>query len=592
MKTTRLWKPVALALVIALCLSCGDPKTSGEPEPAAVVQATASPTQAPDVRATVVAEITATAVARPTETPTPPPNSAPEPTPTFRPVSMPIPFATLTVGPLPTRPAPTVTATPTPTATHTVTPTPTPTAANTPIPSLKATVTPAPTPTPTSEIAGSLVMDPSEIYANVSPSIAFISTTSSYGSGILIEGGYVVTNAHVVWPYNSVRVVFPDGSEHSEVPVVGWDHLVDLAVLGPIDGGTDWLELIDGEKLPIGADVFLIGYPGEVESSPQPTITRGVISRLREWDSVGVTYFQTDASIAGGQSGGALVSDGGDVVGISGSSFTEADFALAASSSDALPRIRELIAGQDPSELGERQVLPGGGPRQHRVTLSNFWDQGAFVIDQPAGTVVDFEVTGDADLVFRVYDLFGYEMMAMDENDSGTESGSMTIEYAEPHFLVVWQGSEEPGQLTVESSHSLTPLVDPDDGRVLDVGQSIHGNVDYVGDADHFWLRLTEGETVEVVTRANLLDPFLLISYPGADDDEIIIDDNSGGGFAGLDSRIVYRAPHTGRFAVVVNEPPSPSTRGGYILTVSTLEGDAPLTSTTRASLFDDEDDG
>ena len=592
MKTTRLWKPVALALVIALCLSCGDPKSSGEAEPAAVVQALASPTQAPDVRATVVAEITATAVARPTETPTPTPNSAPEPTPTFRPVSMPIPFATLTVGPLPTRPAPTVTATPTPTATHTVTPTPTPTAANTPIPSLKATVTPAPTPTPTSEIAGSLVMDPSEIYANVSPSIAFISTTSSYGSGILIEGGYVVTNAHVVWPYNSVRVVFPDGSEHSEVPVVGWDHLVDLAVLGPIDGGTDWLELIDGEKLPIGADVFLIGYPGEVESSPQPTITRGVISRLREWDSVGVTYFQTDASIAGGQSGGALVSDGGDVVGISGSSFTEADFALAASSADALPRIRELIAGQDPSELGERQVLPGGGPRQHRVTLSNFWDQGAFVIDQPAGTVVDFEVTGDADLVFRVYDLFGYEMMAMDENDSGTESGSMTIEYAEPHFLVVWQGSEEPGQLTVESSHSLTPLVDPDDGRVLDVGQSIHGNVDYVGDADHFWLRLTEGETVEVVTRANLLDPFLLISYPGADDDEIIIDDNSGGGFAGLDSRIVYRAPHTGRFAVVVNEPPSPSTRGGYILTVSTLEGDAPLTSTTRASLFDDEDDG
>ena len=588
----NLWKPVVLALVIVLCLSCGDPKTSGEPEPAAVVQALASPTQAPDVRATVVAEVTATAVARPTETPTPPPNSAPEPTPTFRPVSMPIPFATLTVGPLPTRPAPTVTATPTPTATHTVTPTPTPTAANTPIPSLKATVTPAPTPTPTSEIAGSLVMDPSEIYANVSPSIAFISTTSSYGSGILIEGGYVVTNAHVVWPYNSVRVVFPDGSEHSEVPVVGWDHLVDLAVLGPIDGGTDWLELIDGEKLPIGADVFLIGYPGEVESSPQPTITRGVISRLREWDSVGVTYFQTDASIAGGQSGGALVSDGGDVVGISGSSFTEADFALAASSADALPRIRELIAGQDPSELGERQVLPGGGPRQHRVTLSNFWDQGAFVIDQPAGTVVDFEVTGDADLVFRVYDLFGYEMMAMDENDSGTESGSMTIEYAEPHFLVVWQGSEEPGQLTVESSHSLTPLVDPDDGRVLDVGQSIHGNVDYVGDADHFWLRLTEGETVEVVTRANLLDPFLLISYPGADDDEIIIDDNSGGGFAGLDSRIVYRAPHTGRFAVVVNEPPSPSTRGGYILTVSTLEGDAPLTSTTRASLFDDEDDG
>ena len=435
-------------------------------------------------------------------------------------------------------------------------------------------------------------MHPSEIYAKVSPSIAFIRTTSSSGSGILIEGGYVVTNAHVVWPYNSAHVVLPDGSQHSEVPVVGWDHLVDLAVLGPINGGTHWLELVDGEKLPIGADVFLIGYPGEVESSPQPTITRGVISRFREWDAVGVTYFQTDASIAGGQSGGALVSDGGHVVGISGFSFTEADFALAASSADTSPRIRQLIAGQNSSELGQRRVLTGRGPRQHRVTLNNFWDQETFVIDQPAGTVVDVKVTGDEDLVLRVYDLFGNEVLSVHENDSGTKSGSVTIEYAEPHFLVVWQGSEEPGQLTVDSSHSLTPLVDPDDGRILEIGQPTYGNIDFVGDADHFLLTLTEGETVEVVTKSYVFDPFLLISYRGADNDEIIIDDDSGGGFLGRDSRILYRAPHTGRFFVVVNEPPSPSTQGGYVLTVSTMNEDAALTTTSRALLFDDKDDG
>ena len=591
MKTTRLWKPVALAFAIALCLSCGDPKTSGEQEPAAVVQALASPTQAPDVRATVVAEITATAMARPTETPTPTPNSEPEPTPTFRPVSMPIPFATLTVGPLPTRPAPIVTAVPTPTATHTVTPTPKPTPTNTATPSPMATAMPTPSPLPKSENVVSPAMHPSEIYAKVSPSIAFIRTTSSSGSGILIEGGYIVTNAHVVWPYNSAHVVLPDGSQHSEVPVVGWDHLVDLAVLGPIDGGTHWLELVDGEKLPIGADVFLIGYPGEVESSPKPTITRGLISGLRDWDSVGVTYFQTDASIAGGQSGGALVSDGGHVVGISGFSFTEADFALAASSADTSPRIRQLIAGRDPSELGERRVLPDGGARQHRVTLNNFWDQKTFVIDQPAGTVVDVEVTGDEDLVLRVYDLFGNEVLSVDENDSGTESGSVTIEYAEPHFLVVWQGSEKRGHLTVDSSHSLTPLVDPDDGRILEIGQPTYGNIDFVGDTDYFLLTLRRGQTVEVVTRSYLYDPFLLIDY-GAGDDHTIIDDDSGGGFFGLDSKILYRAPHTGRFFVVINEPPSPSTQGGYVLTVSTMDEDAVLTTTTRASLFDDEDDG
>ena len=53
------------------------------------------------------------------------------------------------------------------------------------------------------------------------------------GSGVLIEGGYVVTNAHVVWPYNTTRVVFPDGSEFDGVQVKGSDLLPDWAVLGP-----------------------------------------------------------------------------------------------------------------------------------------------------------------------------------------------------------------------------------------------------------------------------------------------------------------------------------------------------------------------
>lgn len=402
-----------------------------------------------------------------------------------------------------------------------------------------------------------------------------------------MEGGYVVTSAHVVWPYNSARVVLPDGSEYSEVPVVGWDLLVDLAVLGPINGDAVWLELADGEKLPIGAGVFLIGYPGEVESSPQLEITKSVISGLREWDNVGVTYFQTDSGTAGGsRSGLVLVSNRGDVVGVGGFSFTEAGFAVALSSADALPRIRELIAGQDPSELGERRVLTGGGAHQYQVKLDNFWDQEAFAIDQPTGTVVDVEVTGDKDMVLMVYDLFRNEVLALDENDSGAESGSVAIEHADPHFLVVWQWSEEPSQITVESSHSLTPLVDPDDGNVLEIGQSIHGSIDYPGDTDHFLLALTKGETVEIITRSYLLDSLILIAYGGADDDEIIIDDDSGGGIWKLDSKIVYRAPHTGSFFVVVNEPPT-SRVGGYVLTVSTLDEDAILTTTTRASLFE-----
>jgi S1-C subfamily serine protease len=65
--------------------------------------------------------------------------------------------------------------------------------------------------------------------------VAFIETPSGSGSGVLIEGGYVVTNAHVVWPFDEVRVVFPNGADFTAAPVKSIDVLGDLAVIGPID---------------------------------------------------------------------------------------------------------------------------------------------------------------------------------------------------------------------------------------------------------------------------------------------------------------------------------------------------------------------
>ena len=161
------------------------------------------------------------------------------------------------------------------------------------------------------------------MYAQVSPSIPFIQTPTGTGSGVLIEGGYVVTNYHVVWPYETVRVVFPDDTVLQNVPVVGWDSMTDLAVLGPVNVSAQPLKLEDGESLAPGSELFLIGYPAEVDEFPEPTITRGILSRVREWERLGMTYLQTDAAIAGGQSGGALVNSLGEVMGISTFSFSE-----------------------------------------------------------------------------------------------------------------------------------------------------------------------------------------------------------------------------------------------------------------------------
>ena len=216
-----------------------------------------------------------------------------------------------------------------------------------------STVTPAPIVLTAAATPAAGAPTPAQVFAAISPSVAFVDLPDTSGSGFLIDGGYLVTNAHVVWPYTKARIVFPDGTEHKDVPVVNWDLLADLAVLGPVETKQPPLALADGEGLPIGSEVYLIGYPGEVEKLPQPTITRGVISRQRGWDQVGLTYLQSDARIIGGQSGGVLVSDRGQVIGVSGIEW--GSFAMVASAADLAPRITRLIAGEDTSGLGDRR---------------------------------------------------------------------------------------------------------------------------------------------------------------------------------------------------------------------------------------------
>lgn len=406
-----------------------------------------------------------------------------------------------------------------------------------------------------------------KIFEKVSPAIAFIQTEIGSGSGVLIEEGYVVTNAHVVWPFDAARVVFPDGTEFGRVPVKGWDLLTDLAVLGPIDAPAQAATLLDGESIPIGSDMYLIGYPGEVEYFPQPTIAEGTLSRLRQWEPIGVTYLQADAPTAGGQSGGAHVSESGDVVGISSFWFIEGEFSLAASSADILPRIRQLIAGEDPSDLGERRLPLQGGVRRHELTLQSFGD--AYLLNAPVGTAIEVELSGADEGGFRVFDSLGYEI-TKDE----TDSLSFDTEYNGPHFLVVSKSGS--GKLTLIANRPLARFDDPDDNQRIQVGQSLHGNIDFPRDIDFFSLRLERNETVEIVARSVLADTLLSIWDPIAE--EWASDDDGGGGLFGEDARIIFQAPQTGEYDLFVVDA-AWSAPGGYVISVKQAGETEPLTS-------------
>ena len=448
-------------------------------------------------------------------------------------------------------------------------PTETPTPTSTPVPTRAPTVTqaPAPTSSPTERMAAA------QIYAMLSPSVAYIETPLGTGSGFLVESGYVVTNHHVVWAFEEARVVFSDGAEMT-APVAAWDPVSDTAVLGPVNVDAPPLEMRDGEDLPIGSELFLLGYPGESEPFPEPTIVSGVLSQYRQWEQPGITYFQTDAVIAGGQSGGVLVNRKGEVIGISGLSITEAEYALVASAADLEPIVRQLIRGQDPWGVGNRSFLEGEAGFEFSASLENQWDSVMFMLDTGSAQEVGFEVDCPVPAHFRLADPWGNVLLDAHNGLAGDKRDSVGVPSKGHYFLAAETTLHSQTDCDIGSNVELRPFSDPDDGRRLRPRGTAAGNIDYPGDRDWYRLRLDEGDTVRIRSDAWPVDTTLHIDFTGSYADQVAYDDDSGGGLFGENSALVYRAPTTGEYLVVVQDLDGDDV-GGYFLLVERAPADA-----------------
>ena len=448
-----------------------------------------------------------------------------------------------------------------------------------------------PTPTGTLEPPATPATVPlatADIFDMVSPSIVYIETAVREGSGVLIEDGYVLTNAQVVWAFDTARIVFPDGSEFSEVPVKGLDLLADLAVLGPIDAPHGGIALVDEESLDIGLDTFVIGYKEVKEDFPQPTISPRVLASVRDFESTGITYLQTDTYLTSGaetasdETGWVLVSTSGDVIGVVGFRPINTHFEVAASSADILPRVGQLIAGWDPTQLGGREIPLTGGKLRHQVILEHFLAQRTYVINESSGTQIDIEFTGDYEGRLGVSDSLSRVMLGLATDSSEPADDSLVIRSDEPYFVTVWRLEEGPGDLTLTSSHPLIDLYDPDDGRRLQVGGSLEGNTDFPGDIDYFLFDLIEGETVEVRVSSLMIDTVLNV-YHMRRDGQIDFDVDGKTILFRSDSITVFRAPFTGNYFAVVARA-TKEAPGGYVLRAKLAEPDLALTHTARAS--------
>jgi serine protease Do len=169
------------------------------------------------------------------------------------------------------------------------------------------------------------------------------------GSGVIAsQDGYILTNNHVVEGVDTVKVELPDNRTFT-AKVVGTDPATDLAVVKIDAKNLPFLVFGDSDAVKIGDVALAFGNPLNVGQ----TVTSGIISaKGRQTPDGGAGYqdfLQTDAAINHGNSGGALVNAGGELIGINSQILSPSDgnigLGFAIPSNMAKSVMDQLIAG-------------------------------------------------------------------------------------------------------------------------------------------------------------------------------------------------------------------------------------------------------
>ena len=172
---------------------------------------------------------------------------------------------------------------------------------------------PAPSPEP-----GAGKLSSKEIFNQCSPAVFYIETRDasgdsySSGSGFFIDAdGIAVTNHHVLKNAMAAKATLANGKTYDIAGVLYFDRDRDYAVIKVNGSGFDFLKIGDSAAVSGGEVCYAIGSPQGLQN----TISNGIISNPSRTD-FGGEMIQTTAPISSGSSGGALVNEYGEVIGV------------------------------------------------------------------------------------------------------------------------------------------------------------------------------------------------------------------------------------------------------------------------------------
>ncbi len=179
-----------------------------------------------------------------------------------------------------------------------------------------------------------IVIDAADNMADmVSPAIVGVLAHNEYkqsvGAGVCVaEGGIVVTNSHVVHDYPDIALYLADGTRGSAV-VLFEDTMLDFAILST-ELELPYLEISTIDSC-IGDEVIAVGTP--IALNLKHTFTKGIVSAINRTIAVNTesgegymhNLIQHDASLNRGNSGGPLLNNKGQIVGINTLKLTSSE---------------------------------------------------------------------------------------------------------------------------------------------------------------------------------------------------------------------------------------------------------------------------
>ncbi len=184
---------------------------------------------------------------------------------------------------------------------------------------------------------------------------------STCGSGFVIQqNGYVLTNYHVIKNATRITITVP-GRQAVSARLVTTDQEKDLAILQVSLRNLAALPIASSEGVQILDSITVLGYPLPDELGTALSASDGKVNAVRDGNSGSTRLFQIDANVNPGNSGGPLLNNHGEVVGIVVAKINSLQYAK---ENGALPeRINFAIPINEAQEL-IRKVIPN-------FTLSN-----------------------------------------------------------------------------------------------------------------------------------------------------------------------------------------------------------------------------